>query len=437
MNLRDTLCIKGGRLFIGGCDTVELAKKYGTPLYVLDEQYVREVMRAYVEGLSEYGDFAVAYASKALSCIAMYKIVKSEGLWTDVVSGGEFYATQKAGVDPEHIVMHGNNKTPKELTEAVKAGVGRVVLDGFDEIARLDEICGKENKTQKVLLRVNPLVEAHTHAAVQTAKPDSKFGVIIGGEATKAVLDIKSRKNLIFDGLHCHIGSQIFDYSAYELAVEAMVKFIASLNKEGVEVNVLNMGGGFGIYYAGEDPKFTPQRYAHTVRNLALLIENAVKKYNVKKPFLIVEPGRSIVGEAGITLYTVGTIKEIKGIRKYVAIDGGMFENPRFALYGSVYTAINALRADKPFTQKVAICGKCCESGDMIGVDIDLQDTEVGDIVAVFSTGAYNYSMASNYNMNAIPPTVMVKDGRADYIVKPQSYEDLLRLNAVPEWIKD
>ena len=175
MNLRDTLCIKGGRLFIGGCDTVELAKKYGTPLYVLDEQYVREVMRAYVEGLSEYGDFAVAYASKALSCIAMYKIVKSEGLWTDVVSGGEFYATQKAGVDPEHIVMHGNNKTPKELTEAVKAGVGHVVLDGFDEMARLDEICGKENKTQKVLLRVNPLVEAHTHAAVQTAKPERLF----------------------------------------------------------------------------------------------------------------------------------------------------------------------------------------------------------------------------------------------------------------------
>lgn len=436
MNLRDTLCIKNGRLNIGGCDTVELAKKFGTPLYVLDEAYVREVMRAYKDGLSDYGKFAVAYASKALSCLALYQIVNEEGLWTDVVSGGELYATQQAGVDPKHIIMHGNNKTPKEMKEGVSIGVGHIVVDGIDEIDRLDKIAGELGKKATVLIRVNPLVEAHTHAAVQTARPDSKFGVIIGEEAKNAIKRIVSKENLIFDGLHCHIGSQIFDYSAFELAVDAMIGFIADLNKENIKVNTLNMGGGYGIYYSGDDPLFTPSRYAHTVRNLALLVEKSTKKFGIEKPFLIIEPGRSIVGEAGITLYTVGTLKEIKGIRKYVAIDGGMFENPRFALYEAKYTAINASKADKPFTQKVAICGKCCESGDMIGIDIPLQDTEVGDIVAVFSTGAYNYSMASNYNMNAIPPMVMVKDGKADYIIKPQTYDDLIRNNTLPKWFK-
>lgn len=436
MNLRDTLCIKDGRLNIGGCDCVELANKYGTPLYVLDEEYVRQVMRAYVEGLSDYGKYAVAYASKALSCLALYNIVKEEGLWTDVVSGGELYATQKAGVNPSHIVMHGNNKTPKEMKEGVEIGVGHIVVDGIDEIDRLDKIAGETGKKATVLIRVNPLVEAHTHAAVQTARPDSKFGVIIGEEATNAIKTILEKKNLIFDGLHCHIGSQIFDYSAFELAVDTMVEFIASLNKQGIKVNTLNMGGGFGIYYAGDDPLFTPTRYAHTVRNLAMLLEKSISKHGIEKPFLIIEPGRSIVGEAGITLYTVGTIKEIKGIRKYVAIDGGMFENPRYALYQSKYTAINASKADKPFTQNVAICGKCCESGDMIGIDIPLQDTQVGDTLAVFSTGAYNYSMASNYNMNAVPPMVIVKDGKSDYIVKPQTYDDLIRNNTLPEWLK-
>ncbi|NLZ25160.1 MAG: diaminopimelate decarboxylase, partial [Clostridiales bacterium] len=275
MNTRDTLFVKDGHLYIGGIDTVELARRYGTPLYVLDEAYVREVAKAYKDGLeSIYGkdDCAVAYASKALSCIALYKIVKSEGLWTDVVSGGELYAAMKAGFNPSHIIMHGNNKTAREMTEGIEAGVGYMVVDGYDEIDRLDKIASGLNAVQKVLLRVNPLVEAHTHHAVQTARPDSKFGVIIGDEAELAIKHILEKKNLKFAGIHCHIGSQIFDYNAYTDAVKAMVGFIGRLKDAGIKVETLNMGGGFGIYYTDADPMFTPTRYSHIVKNLAKLV---------------------------------------------------------------------------------------------------------------------------------------------------------------------
>ncbi|HKL93739.1 MAG TPA: diaminopimelate decarboxylase [Clostridia bacterium] len=437
MNTRDTLKVENGQLVIGGVSATELREKFGTPLYVLDEAYIREVSRAFLDGLKEgYGEnVAVAYASKALCNIAVLKITSSEGLYTDIVSGGELYTALKAGVQPEKMVMHGNNKTDAELKMAVENSVGYIVVDSFNEIEKLDKIAKDLGKKPNVLLRVNPLVTAHTHEAVQTAKADSKFGIVIGDEAERAIRLMIEAENLEFVGIHCHIGSQIFDYSAYEMAVEAMTSFIKRLLDDGIEIKVLNVGGGFGVFYAGSDPMFTPRRYAYTVKNLAMLVSESLKKQGIPKPMLMIEPGRSIVAEAGITLYTVGTIKDL-GVRKYIGIDGGMFDNPRYALYQSVYSAIVANKADEPFAEKVSICGKCCESGDLIGVDISLQKAELNDIVAVFSTGAYNYSMSSNYNLNAVPPMVLVKDGKADYIVKPQTYDDIIRNNCLANWQK-
>jgi len=437
MNTRDTLYVKDQQLIIGGIAAEELAKKFGTPLYVLDEDYIRKVSRAFLEGLkSGYGqdNVAVTYASKALCTTAVLKITSSEGLYTDVVSGGELYAAQCAGVNPEQVIFHGNNKTDGELTAALSWGVGYIVVDSFCEIDRLKRLCGELNKKARVLLRVNPLVTAHTHEAVQTAKADSKFGIAIGDDAQHAVELLASDDRLEFLGLHCHIGSQIFDYSAYKMAITVMTDFLRRLSDAGITVGVLNMGGGFGVYYTDDDPQFTPNRYSYTVKNLAMLIAEAIDGFNLKRPKLIIEPGRAIVGEAGITLYTVGTVKDL-GIRKYIGIDGGMFDNPRFALYRSVYSAVVANKASLPADDTVSICGKCCESGDLIGVDMKLQKAEIGDIIAVFTTGAYNYSMASNYNLNAVPPMVLVKDGRAEYIVKPQTNEDLLRNNRMPSWL--
>jgi len=438
MNTRETLKIENGQLIIGGVSTVELREKFGTPLYVLDESYIREVSRAFVSGLKEgygEGEIAVAYASKALCNTAVLKITSSEGLYTDVVSGGELFTALKAGVEPSKIIMHGNNKTDSELKMALENEIGYIVVDSFCEIERLNKFASEASKKPAVLLRVNPLVTAHTHEAVQTAKADSKFGIVIGDEAEKAIKIMVDAENLEFMGIHCHIGSQIFDYSAYESSVATMTEFVKRLSDDGIEIKVLNMGGGFGVFYAGDDPMFTPRRYAHTVKNLAIIVAKALSEYGLKKPMLIIEPGRAIVGEAGVTLYTVGTIKDL-GVRKYIGVDGGMFDNPRFALYQSEYSAIIANKASEPFSDNVSICGKCCESGDLIGVDIKLQNAELDDIVAVFTTGAYNYSMASNYNLNAVPPMVLVKDGKADYIVKPQTFEDMIRNNCFASWQK-
>lgn len=437
MNTRETLKIVNGELEIGGISAVKLASMFGTPLYVMDEFYIREVSRSFLVGLkSGYGqNAAVAYASKALCNIAILKITSSEGLYTDVVSGGELYAAKQAEIDPNHIIFHGNNKTDCELNDALNFGVGFIVVDSFDEIAKLSRISKKLNKKARVLVRVNPLVTAHTHEAVQTAKEDSKFGITIGDEAQRAIVEICNDDAFEFLGIHCHIGSQIFDYSSYELAINVMTAFIKRLSDQNIKVKTLNMGGGFGVFYDDCDPMFTAKRYAYTAKNLALLIAKSLQNLGLEKPQLIIEPGRAIVGEAGVTLYTVGTVKDL-GIVKYIGIDGGMFENPRYALYRSKYSAIVANKADKPYEDEVSICGKCCESGDLIGTNIKLQKAEVGDIVAVFSTGAYNYSMSSNYNLNVVPPMVLVKDGKADYIVKPQTYEDLLRLNTLTPWLE-
>lgn len=438
MNTRDTLFTDdSGQLVIGGIPAVALARRFGTPLYVMDAQYINEVCSAFTEAMASYGKGAVAYANKAFASIATAKLIARHGFWFDCVSGGELYLLAKAHVDMEHVMFHGNNKTLAEIEEGLAEGIGYFVIDSFTEIENLDRLAGEKNVKQKVLVRVNPGVSAHTHEAIQTAAPLSKFGFGIDGNALDTIKYIKSKSNLEFKGLHLHIGSQVYEHSAYDMAIDVVTDFIGVLNGKGCAVEMLDLGGGYGIYYTDEDPKFTPKRYAYTLKNICAKVEADCVKKGIEKPFLIVEPGRCIVGEAGITLYTVGAIKDFPGVKKYLAIDGGMFENPRHALYGAQYGAAVATRANRPKDDVVTLAGKCCESGDIVAKDIPIQRAEVGDVIAVFSTGAYNYSMASNYNLNAVPPVVLVQNGRADYIVKPQSYADLLRNNTVPEWLND
>ncbi len=440
MNTRDTLKINGaGHLEIGGMDCVALREKFGTPLYVFDEDYIRKMMRVYRDTIArEYGDGLVLYASKAFSCTAIYAIAAEEGIGVDVVSGGELYTAMRAGFPANKICMHGNNKLPSEIAYALECGVGLIAVDGASEADLIEEEAAQRGTVQDVLLRINPGVEAHTHAYIQTAKPDSKFGFSVAeGAAEEMVKRILAKKHLRLKGFHCHIGSQIFERKSFCLAARKCVGFMSEIRqKYGLEADILNLGGGFGIWYSEGDAQAAPETYADYLRALISSLKEECAAHGLKLPRLMIEPGRSIVGEAGITLYTVGEIKEIPGVRKYVAIDGGMFDNPRYCLYQAKYTALLANRAAEPPCERVALAGKCCESGDLIGTDFNLPKAERGDLVAVFSTGAYNYSMASNYNRNLIPPAVLVKDGGAEYIVKPQSFEDLVRNDVVPDRLR-
>lgn len=441
MNTRDTLKInKAGHLEIGGADCVELAEKFGTPLYVFDEKHIREMMRIYRNTIdSEYeGNGLVLYASKAFSCKAIYGIAKQENIGVDVVSGGELYTALQAGFPSEKITMHGNNKLFSELDLALNSGVGTIVIDSATEADTIDALAGKRGIRQKILLRINPGVEAHTHAYVQTATPDSKFGFSVqSGAAEEMVRYLLAKQNLHLAGFHCHIGSQIFEKESFVIAADKCLDFMNMLKEKcGYETETLNLGGGFGIWYTEEDVKIPVAGYRDYLSALIGAVKSGCEKYGLKRPFLNIEPGRSIVGEAGITLYTVGAVKNIAGIRKYLAVDGGMFDNPRYCLYQSKYTAVLASRANEAPVERVAIAGKCCESGDLIGVDFELPSANTGDIIAVLSTGAYNYSMASNYNRNPVPPAVLVRDGCAEYIVRPQTYEDIARNDVMPEFLK-
>lgn len=431
MNQRTTLKInESGLLEIGGISCEKLAEDFGTPLYVMDQAYIENMCNAYKKALlNEYGDGMIAYASKAFSCKAIYRLVNQMGLGADAVSGGELFTAYSAGFPMEKIILHGNNKTLSELKLALELGVGYIVIDAYSEADQLDELCASLGKTQKVLIRINPGVEAHTHHFIQTANIDSKFGFSISdGGAEKIVKHVKSKTNLSLEGLHCHIGSQIFEEKSFVIAVEKMTDFYKKLKDDyNIEFNVLNLGGGFGIWYANGDSAKTYDEYANYVKIIAKSLNDCVTAKGIKKPFLILEPGRSIVGEAGLTLYTVGRIKEIKGVKNYIAIDGGMFENPRYALYQAKYTVVAPTKMNLPKNIVYSIAGKCCESGDIIAEDCTLPQIEEGDLLAVLSTGAYNYSMASNYNRNLIPPVVMVKNGVASYAVKPQTYEDLIK----------
>lgn len=437
MNARDTLKVnEKGHLEIGGADCVDLAKKFGTPLYVFDEAYIRRMMGVYRDTLErEYGgNGLVLYASKAFSCEAIYRIADQENIGADVVSGGELYTALKAGFPASKIYMHGNNKLDYELEEAISAGVGCIVADAVTEIDKIERIAAEHGKVQNILLRINPGVEAHTHAYIQTAKTDSKFGFSVAdGTAEEAAEYALSQAHVCLRGFHCHIGSQIFEKQSFVLAAEKCMAFAAEMKeRHGFVTEELNLGGGFGIWYTDEDRKIPPEGYAEYLEALIGAVVRYADEKGLKRPFLLIEPGRSIVGEAGITLYTVGAVKNIPGVRKYVAVDGGMFDNPRYALYQAKYTPVLAARANETPTEIVSIAGKCCESGDLICTGANLPAAKPGDLLAVLSTGAYNYSMAMNYNRNLIPPCVLVKDGRAEYIVRPQSYEDLTRNDVIP-----
>ena len=437
MNERETLRVNAkGHLEIGGADCVDLAQKFGTPLYVFDEMYIRRMMRAYSKVIKEKydGNGLVLYASKAFSCKAIYRIADEENIGIDVVSGGELYTALQAGFPAHKIFMHGNNKQTYEISEALDAGIGYIVADAYSEIDKIDDEAKKRGIVQKILLRVNPGVEAHTHAFVQTATTDSKFGFsLLDGTAEKVTAYALQKKNIKLEGYHCHIGSQIFEKQSFVIAVEKCMRFALQMQETlNFTVETLNLGGGFGIWYTDEDKKIQPEGYAEYLEALIQTVKDKAQEYGMKLPYLLVEPGRSIVGEAGITLYTVGAIKDIPGVKKYIAVDGGMFDNPRYALYQSKYTPVLANRATEEETEVVSIAGKCCESGDLIAVNVCLPKVEQGDLLAILSTGAYNYSMAMNYNRNKIPPCVLVKDGNAEYIVKPQTYEDLVRNDVLP-----
>ena len=392
MNTRKTLRVnEQGHLEIGGADAVALAKSFGTPLYVMDEQYIRDMCSVYRDAIQEEydGNGLVLYASKAFSCLAIYKIADSEHIGVDAVSAGELYTAFKAGFPAEKIYLHGNNKLPYELEFALDHKVGTIVVDAYSELDMIDQMCAERGMVQNILLRINPGVEAHTHRFIQTAKTDSKFGFSVAdGTAEKITQYALTKKHVHLAGYHCHIGSQIFEKQSFLLAVDKMMAFIAEIGKKySFETEVLNLGGGYGIWYTDEDAKFSCADYADYLKAIIRELKAKSQEYGVRSPFLVVEPGRSIVGEAGITLYTVGAIKEIPGIKKYVAVDGGMFDNPRYALYQAKYTAILANRAAEKPTEVVSVAGKCCESGDLVCADVSLPKAESGDILAVLSTG--------------------------------------------------
>ena len=415
-------------LVIGQHDTVELAKKFGTPLYVLDEDLMRDNCRAYKNAIDTYydGHGLVLFASKALCTMYTGRLVAEEGLGADVVSGGELYTLYKAGFPMEKVFFHGNNKTPDEIELALNCGVGHIVVDNKYELELLNRIANEKNVNQRILFRIKPGIDAHTHDFVKTGQIDSKFGVALeNGEAYEIHKLALSMSNIQIDGVHCHIGSQIFDVEPFCEAAKVMIGFIADLyDKLGIKVNILNLGGGFGIKYTATDDPIAPSEYIHKVTNV---VKELAQEKGIDLPFLVFEPGRSIVASAGITLYTVGCVKEIENVRTYVSIDGGMCDNPRYILYGSKYTAVLANNASAEPVAPITIAGKCCESGDLIQEHVMMPQIHVGDTLAVLATGAYNYSMSSNYNRIPRPPIVAVSGNEAKIIVKRETYDDLIK----------
>lgn len=420
-------------LLIGGCDVQELVNRYGTPLYVMDEKMIRRNCSAYYEAFTgTYPNSMVIYAGKAFLTTAMCYLIQEAGLGLDVVSAGELHTAVKAGFPPEKIYFHGNNKTPDELRFALEAQIGRFVVDNLYELALLDTLCSEMNTRADILLRITPGIEAHTHAYIQTGQIDSKFGMVMNnGQAMEGIQKALKMKHLNLLGIHCHIGSQIFELESYQHTAEVMMDFLVKVQKEtGRYFAELNLGGGFGIYYVSGDKPANVKTYAALVMET---VKRLADQNQYPVPRVIVEPGRSIVGETGTTLYTIGSVKEIPGVRKYVAVDGGMTDNPRPALYQARYEGIIANKVSRPKTEEVSIAGKCCESGDMLIWDLHAPHVEPGDILAVFCTGAYNYSMSSNYNRLLKPAVVFVRDGHSDLVVKRETLDDLVRNDVVPE----
>ncbi len=415
-------------LTIGQHDTVELAKKFGTPLYVLDEDLMRENCRAYKEALEQYyeGKGLVLFASKALCTMYTSRLVHEEGLGADAVSGGELYTLHKAGMPMEKVFFHGNNKTREELSLALELGVGHIVVDNRTELDLLNTLAEEKGLIPRILFRIKPGIDAHTHDFVKTGQIDSKFGVALeNGEAMEIYAYASTLPHIKVDGVHCHIGSQIFEKAPFAEAAEVMMGFIVRLREElSLDVKILNLGGGFGIKYDAEDD---PLPAADYIRNAADTVKKIAAEKGLELPFLVFEPGRSIVGSTGITLYTVGSVKKIENIRTYVSVDGGMADNPRYILYGSKYSAVLADNAAAKPVAPITIAGKCCESGDLLQEHVMMPEIQPGDTLAILATGAYNYSMASHYNRIPNPPIVVVRGDEAKVIVKRETFEDMLR----------
>ena len=430
MKLQGTMEIKDNVLHIGGVNTLDLVKKYKTPLYVFDEELIRNKCREYIKSfkVKENGN-KVAYAGKAFLTKYMCKIVCEEGLCLDVVSGGELYTAYKAGMPMENILFHGNNKTVDEVKLGIELGVGRFVVDNFYELDLIEKFCLENNKTQKIYFRVTPGIDAHTHKYIRTGQIDSKFGfALINGDFYKAVEKVKQYKNIELVGIHAHIGSQIFEIKPFLDEVEIMLKLLKEVNENNDDINLteVDLGGGIGVYYTEEDKPKTKSEFCEAIINKA---DEVCEELNIKRPTLLIEPGRSLVANAGSTIYTVGSIKEIKNVRTYVSVDGGMTDNIRPSLYQADYECGIVNKINKTgHNHKVTIAGKCCESGDILISDTEIGDINSGDILITTTTGAYGYSMASNYNKIPKNPVVFVQNGEDKLACKRQSYEDLLAL---------
>ena len=427
MYVSDTIDInEKGHLTIGALDTVSLAKKYGTPLIVYDEDKIRENCRLFSSPMNKYyGNGLVLYAGKAFLCKDMCRTIMDEGLGLDVVSGGELFTAASVDFPMEKVVFHGNNKTDNEIIEALKLKVGRFVVDNIEELYRLNDYAKQFGVTQRVLIRIKPGIDAHTHDFVKTGQIDSKFGFALEtGEAFDAASKCLSFENIELSGVHCHIGSQIFDFEPFRLAANVMIDFMVKVKSElGATLEELNLGGGFGIKYKDSDE---PKEFSEYMKAVAKTVKEKASQHNFPMPFVFIEPGRAIVGAECVTLYTVGSVKTIPNIRTYVSVDGGMGDNPRYILYQSDYEVICANKAALKRTKSVTVAGRCCESGDLIQENTLVQHVKAGDILAVLSTGAYNYSMASNYNRYPRPAVIAVSEGNSKIIIKRETYENII-----------
>ncbi len=424
--LADNIQTRDGTLYFAGHNTVQLAQKYGTPLYLMDETRIRENCRMYLRAFRRhFGENArPLYASKAASFKRMYEIMRSEGMGVDVVSAGEIHTAALAGFPMEQAYFHGNNKTDAEIQYAIGQGVGYFVADNHEELDAINRIAGALGKQQRVLLRLTPGIDPHTYEAVATGKVDSKFGAAIEtGQAEALFQYARTLPNVTLVGFHCHVGSQVFDEDVFERAGQIMLEFVALLRKRyGFATQQLDLGGGYGVRYCESDKQVDIEQ---RIGEVASSLKASAAALGIPLPTILMEPGRSIVADAGMTLYTVGTVKRIPGYKNYVSVDGGMTDNPRYALYGSAYTVYAAGRMDEPAVLHCDVVGRCCESGDIIQPKVELPDVRRGDLLAVCTTGAYNYSMASNYNRVARPPVVMLTPERDTLAVRRETMEQL------------
>ncbi len=419
---------QAGHLTIGGVDSLKLAKEYGTPLVVYDVSQIRNQIRAFKKVFEEEQvNYAVSYASKAFASIAMYQVANEEGAYTDVVSAGELYTAMKANFPMERVSFHGNNKSKEELEMAVKNHVGKIMIDNFYEIDLLRQVLEEQDSEINVMLRITPGISAHTHEYDQTGQVDSKFGFDLkSGQADKALQEVLKNQIMHMLGIHAHIGSQIFELNGFEMAAAKLVDVAASWRKNyDYTAQVINVGGGFGIKYVQEDHPLKPEEF---VKAIVKTIKDEATKHNFPLPEIDIEPGRSIVGPAGYNLYKVGSMKEIPGLVPYVAVDGGMGDNIRPALYQAKYETVLANDPQRKASQEFHVAGKYCESGDILA-DAKLPLLKAGDILAMLDTGAYGYSMASNYNRNPRPAVVFAEDGKAQVVIRRESLEDLVHLD--------